>query len=132
MQSAVSIDHPSSAYHCGRLVAVLENLQRAALGNVNASVADRFLGAAAQTPALVLGQLNVGAHTHLRKLENTNGGLAHWFRGQVAEINARIGSEFPSALDLAAQSLFSLGYWQQVAENERRRTESAASKKNND
>jgi CRISPR-associated protein Csd1 len=122
MHPAVNPQHPSPAYQCGRLVAVLENLQRAALPKVNTSVADRFLGAAAQSPSLVLGQLNLGAHVHLRKLEGSNaGGLATWYRRQIAEINASIRDQFPSALSLADQSLFSLGYWQQVAEVERRK-----------
>jgi CRISPR-associated protein Csd1 len=123
MQPAVNPDHPSPAYHCGRLVSLLEDLQRAAQGQVNASIADRFLASAAQTPGLVLGQLNVGAHVHLRKLEGAGkGGLASWFRGRVAEANAHIGDRFPDALDLASQGLFSLGYWQQVADSERRKS----------
>ena len=40
-----------SAYYCGRLLAVLEAIQRKAIGSVNASLTDRYYGAASSTPA---------------------------------------------------------------------------------
>lgn len=105
-------DHPDPAYHCGRLLAVLSNLQRAALGDVGAGVVQRYYAAASQTPGLILGRLAANARNHLGKLD---GGLAYWFEGQIAEVMGRLGDRAPRILDLEGQGLFALGYYQQLA-----------------
>lgn len=107
-------DHPSPAYHCGRLMAVYARLQYAALGDVGAGVVQRFYAAASATPALVLGRLARLSQFHLSKLDP---GLAHYFDSKIANINmrARMGDRYPTALNLEEQSLFALGYYQQLA-----------------
>ncbi|EQD38570.1 Csd1 family CRISPR-associated protein, partial [mine drainage metagenome] len=105
-------DHPDPAYHCGRLLAVLSNLQRAALGDVGAGVVQRYYAAASQTPGLILGRLAANARNHLGKLD---GGLAYWFENQIADVMGRLGDRAPRILDLEGQSLFALGYYQQLA-----------------
>lgn len=105
-------DHPDPAYHCGRLLAVLSNLQRAALGDVGAGVVQRYYAAASQTPGLILGRLAANARNHLAKLD---GGLAFWFEDQIADIMGRLGDRAPRILDLEGQGLFALGYYQQLA-----------------
>lgn len=106
-------EHPSPAYQCGRLMAVLARLQQAALGDVGAGVVQRYFAAASTTPALVLGRLVRGAQFHLGKLEP---GLAYWYEQQLGEVVGRIGSAAPKTLTLEEQSLFALGYYQQLAE----------------
>ncbi len=105
-------DHPDPAYHCGRLLAVLSNLQRAALGDVGAGVVQRYYAAASQTPGLILGRLAANARNHLGKLD---GGLAHWFENQIADVMSHLGDRAPRILDLEGQGLFALGYYQQLA-----------------
>ncbi|MEZ5457650.1 MAG: type I-C CRISPR-associated protein Cas8c/Csd1 [Lysobacteraceae bacterium] len=105
-------DHPDPAYHCGRLLAVFANLQRAALGDVGAGVVQRYYAAASQTPGLILGRLAANARNHLGKLE---GGLAFWFEGRIADVMSRLGDRAPRILDLEGQGLFALGYYQQLA-----------------
>ncbi len=105
-------DHPDPAYHCGRLLAILANLQRAALGDVGAGVTQRYYAAASQTPGLVLGRLISNSRNHLAKLE---GGLAWWYEEQIAEVMSRFGDAAPRILDLNGQGLFALGYYQQLA-----------------
>lgn len=105
-------DHPAPAYHCGRLLAVLANLQRAALGDVGAGVVQRYYAAASQTPGLVLGRLSANARNHLGKLDAK---LAWWFENQLAEVMVRLGDGAPRILDLEGQGLFALGYYQQLA-----------------
>ncbi|MCK9367870.1 MAG: type I-C CRISPR-associated protein Cas8c/Csd1 [Metallibacterium scheffleri] len=105
-------DHPDPAYHCGRLLAVLSNLQRAALGDVGAGVVQRYYAAASQTPGLILGRLAANARNHLGKLD---GGLAYWFENQIADVMGRLGDRAPRILDLEGQGLFALGYYQQLA-----------------
>ncbi|HEV7670764.1 MAG TPA: type I-C CRISPR-associated protein Cas8c/Csd1 [Thermoanaerobaculia bacterium] len=104
--------HPSAAYHCGRLVALLAELQRRALGDVGAGVVQRYYAAASATPALVLGRLLRTAQFHLDKLEI---GLRHILDGQIAQVLAQMGDELPQTLDLPGQALFALGYYQQIA-----------------
>ncbi|MEP7011617.1 MAG: type I-C CRISPR-associated protein Cas8c/Csd1 [Acidobacteriota bacterium] len=103
--------HPAPAYHCGRLVALLAELQRRALGDVGAGVVQRFYAAACTTPALVLGRLLRTSQFHLDKLDV---GLRRLLEGEIAEVVAEI-SDFPQTLDLPGQALFALGYYQQIA-----------------
>jgi len=106
-------EHPSAAYHCGRLLAVLAALQRSALGDVGAGVIQRYYAAASSTPALVLGRLTKTSQHHLNKL---TGGLAHWYEDRIAEVWGRMENAVPRTLTLEDQSLFALGYYQQLAE----------------
>lgn len=106
-------DHPDPAYHCGRLLAVFANLQRAALGDIGAGVVQRYYAAASQAPGLILGRLAANARNHLGKLE---GGRAFWFEGKIADVMSRLGDRAPRILDLEGQGLFALGYYQQLAE----------------
>lgn len=105
-------EHPAAAYHCGRLLAILANLQRAALGDVGAGVVQRYYAAASQSPGLVLGRLATNARNHLAKLE---GGLPFWYENQIADVMARLKDGAPRILDLEGQGLFALGYYQQLA-----------------
>lgn len=112
MKPAVNPEHPSPAYHCGRLLAVLAGLQRAALGDVGAGVVQRFYAASSQTPGLIIGRLVSNARNHLGKLD---GGLAWWYEERIAEIMTRLGDGAPRTLNLEGQGLFALGYYQQIA-----------------
>lgn len=112
MTPALNENHPHPAYHCGRLMAVLAELQRAALGDVGAGVIQRYYAAASTTPALVLGRLLRTSQFHVNKLEP---GLAHWFEQRKADILGRIVDTIPSNLSLDEQSLFALGYYHQMA-----------------
>lgn len=105
-------DHPSSAYQAGRLMAVLAAVQRAALGDVGAGIVQRYYAAVSTTPALVLGRLVRQSQFHLNKLDR---GLAIWYEGVIAVIMGHLGDRLPVTLDLEGQSLFALGYYQQLA-----------------
>lgn len=106
-------DHPHPAYHCGRLMAVLADLQHAALGDVGAGIIQRYYASASATPALVLGNLTRLGQFHLNKLSER--GLAFWYDNQIARIWSCIGEGVPKTLTLEEQSLFALGYYQQKA-----------------
>src|SRR5690606_18296655 len=54
-------DHPSGGYQCGRLLAVLESVQRAALPGIKAGIVDRFYGSASSSPGGVFPRLVRGA-----------------------------------------------------------------------
>lgn len=106
-------EFPSPAYQCGRLMAVLANLQRAALGDVGAGVVQRYYAAASTTPALVLGRLTRTSQFHLNKLDPR---LAYWYESRIAGIWSRMHEAPPRTLSLEEQSLFALGYYQQLAD----------------
>lgn len=112
MKPYLNPEHPHPAYQCGRLLAVLARLQRAALGDVGAGVVQRYYTAASQTPGLILGRLMANAKNHLGKLEK---GLAYWYEDRLAEICGHIKDAVPKILTLEEQTLFALGYYQQIA-----------------
>ena len=114
MSTYLNKEHPEPAYQCGRLLAMLASLQCSALGDVGAGIVQRYYVAASQTPGLTLGRLVANAKNHLNKLD---GGLAYWYEDQIAEIWSRIKDYVPKTLDLEQQTLFALGYYQQIASN---------------
>ena len=116
------------AYHCGRLFAELEDIQRAALPGINATISDRFFGAASTAPASVFGTLLSGARDHLGKLRRTREGAYHNAERRLEEIMSEIGS-FPNTLLLKDQALFSLGYYHHKAAKRKDIAERAAAKR---
>ncbi|HEX3528088.1 MAG TPA: type I-C CRISPR-associated protein Cas8c/Csd1 [Thermoanaerobaculia bacterium] len=112
MHPNLNEEHPEPAYHCGRLMALFAALQYRALGDVGAGVVQRYYAAASATPALVLGRLNRTAQFHLNKLDP---GLARWYERRLASLWACIRDRVPRTLSLEQQSLFALGYYQQIA-----------------
>ena len=124
MSTNLNPEHPNPAYQCGRLLAVLADLQYAALGDVGAGVIQRYYTATSQTPALRIGQLMSNAKNHLSKV---GGGLAFEFENRLSEIMSRM-TTIPKILDLEEQSLFALGYYQQLAEIRARMAENKANK----
>jgi len=103
------------AYRLGRLFAVYESVQRTALVNVNATIKDRYFGAASATPASVFPLLVRNAAHHLAALRKDRGGLAHWFEREIDTILAGVDTVFPTSLRLEDQGRFALGYHHQRA-----------------
>lgn len=112
LKPVLNEDFPSPAYQCGCLMAMLAELQRAALGDVGAGVVQRYYAAASTTPALVLGRLTRTSQFHLNKLEP---GLAYWYESKIAGIWSQLKEAPPRTLSLEDQSLFAMGYYQQLA-----------------
>lgn len=112
MTIGLNENHPNPAYHCGRLMAVLAAVQNAALGTVGAGVVQRYYAAASATPALVFGRLVRTSQFHLGKLD---AGLALWFDRKIADIWNRLRQDPPKTLSLEEQTLFAMGYYQQMS-----------------
>ncbi|GAB4286646.1 MAG: type I-C CRISPR-associated protein Cas8c/Csd1 [Coriobacteriia bacterium] len=104
----------SAAYLCGRLLAVLEEIQRAAIPGVNATVVDRFFAAASTAPASVFGKLLSDVQPHLAKLRKSSGAAHHALERRLEEVLASL-NEFPTTLSMQEQALFSLGFYHQRA-----------------
>ncbi len=105
------------AYHCGRLLAHLESVQRAALGEINTTLIDRYYGAASQTPGKVFGELVKDAQAHLRKLRVTKPGVHEALQQRLEGIMVMFSpaTQFPNMLTMQQQSIFALGYYHQRA-----------------
>ena len=106
---SLDLDRPDPAYRLGRLFAALEKAQEDALGNINASIRDRFYSAASATPGSVFPRLLRTYQHHLAKLE---GGLKVVRERLVQEILGPLDG-FPAHMNLADQGLFALGYYHQ-------------------
>ncbi|HEX5502616.1 MAG TPA: type I-C CRISPR-associated protein Cas8c/Csd1 [Thermomicrobiales bacterium] len=102
------------AYLCGRLLAVLEATQRAALGDINATIVDRYFGTASSAPASVFGKLIRGAQPHLSRLRRDRPGTYAALQQRLEEAQAGLRA-FPPTLTLTEQGLFALGYYHQRA-----------------
>lgn len=103
-------DNTNPGYRLGRLFAVLERIQEEASPDINATIRDRFYGAASCTPATVFPNLIKLSNHHLAKLEN---------RGRQVNQEKLVGSivgglaDFPAQLSLQDQGRFALGYYHQ-------------------
>lgn len=114
MMAELKPDNRDAAYLCGRLLAVLESVQRAAIPGVNATITDRFFGTASSAPASVFGHLIRGAMAHLGKLRKEKPGAYEALRRRLAEVQEPLKT-FPKTLTLEQQGLFGLGYFHQQA-----------------
>ncbi|MBY5268291.1 type I-C CRISPR-associated protein Cas8c/Csd1 [Spiribacter salinus] len=112
----VSLDKENTnpGYRLGRLFAALERAQRAALGdNLNATIRDRYYGAASATPASIFPVLLRNAQHHLGRLRKDKPGLAVNLEKEIGEIMDGLGSSFPKSLRLESQGQFAIGYYHQ-------------------
>jgi CRISPR-associated protein Csd1 len=100
------------AYLCGRLLAVLEGIQRLAVPGAQATILDRYYGTASSAPATVFGMLLRGAQAHLAKLRKTRKPAYLAITQRIEEITEPLAA-FPATLSLKQQALFSLGYYHQ-------------------
>jgi len=114
---SLDVNETNVAYRMGRLFAVLESIQRQALGNdINATIRDRYWGAASATPALVFPSLMRNAMNHLAKIrkdEESKRYLASFFDGQIKQIQDGMPTYWPRNLNLQEQGRFAIGYYQQ-------------------
>lgn len=103
-------DNPNVAYRLGRLFATLEKIQEEASPGLNATIRERYYGAASSTPVAVFTTLLRLKNHHLAKLSNR--GRAANFEKLLGEILGAVG-DFPLHLALPDQGRFALGYYHQ-------------------
>jgi len=108
----VSLDITNAAigYRLGRLFAVLEKIQERANPGINATIRDRFYGAASSTPVTVFGNLMRLKNHHLAKLDHVGERIN--YEKLIGEIMSGIG-DFPTHLALDQQGRFAIGYYHQ-------------------
>lgn len=111
MTVALDPKNNNPGYRLGRLFAVLEKIQEEASPGLNATIRDRFYGAASSTPVTVFPQLLKLKNHHLAKLENA--GRRVNFERMLAGVFDGIGTEMPSHLSMENQARFAIGYYHQ-------------------
>ncbi|MDR1968177.1 MAG: type I-C CRISPR-associated protein Cas8c/Csd1 [Burkholderiaceae bacterium] len=110
----LDIQSLNPGYRLGRLFAVLENVQRNALGGqINATIRDRYYGAASATPAAVFPVLLRNTQNHLGRLRKDKPGLAVNLEKQIREIVDGLSERFPRSLRIEDQGRFAIGYYHQ-------------------
>jgi CRISPR-associated protein Csd1 len=108
-QPMLDLDNTSTAYRLGRLFAVLEKIQEEASPGLNATIRDRYYGAASSTPVAVFTTLLRLKNAHLKKLSQ---GRSMWFEKLLGEVLSAV-TDFPAHLTLTDQGRFALGYYHQ-------------------
>jgi len=105
----LDLTNPNAAYRLGRLFAVLEKIQEEASPGLNATIRDRYYGAASSTPVAVFTTLLRLKNAHLKKLTT---GRTTWFEKLLGEVLGPV-NDFPKHLPLPDQGRFALGYYHQ-------------------
>lgn len=120
-------DDPNPARRAGRLFAVIERAQIASLGDdLNVTVKDRFLGAAAATPQRVFPKLLENAERHhIKRLRNGHSD-ASWIKDakharsvgaalarDIGKLAGSFTSGWPHQHSAEEQGLFLIGYYQE-------------------
>jgi CRISPR-associated protein Csd1 len=119
-------NYESPGYALGLLMAVLERLQSAAMGDVNASLVDRYFSAASATPRAIFVRLLKNAKHHARKARDGDNTMDRVTAFRCERLIDAVVSRFdldtkhyppradglPPHLDLEQQGLFVLGYHQ--------------------
>lgn len=96
------------AYLLGRLFAVLEKVQQEAIGDVNASIKDRYFTSACASPASVFPILLRLSQHHISKVG------AYYHDKRIETILNKLDVEknpIPAHLSLDDQGVFVLGYY---------------------
>lgn len=110
----LDMDQANAAYRLGRVFAVLERIQQRAQPGINATIRDRYYGAASTTPVAVFTTLLRLKNAHLKKLGD---GECNYFErllgGIFGTLEAPGLADFPRQLNLPDQGRFALGYYHQ-------------------
>lgn len=108
---ALDETNDNTGYRLGRLFAVLEKIQEDAQPGINATIRDRYYGAASASPVTVFPQLLKLKNHHLAKLDNPAFRTAHERR--LGEIIGGLPPNMPAHLRMDDQARFAIGYYHQ-------------------
>jgi len=111
IQMALDKSNPNPGYRLGRLFAALEKIQEDAAkpNKLNATIRDRYYGAASSSPVSVFSTLLKLKNHHLAKMEL---GQKVRFEKLIGEIMSEL-PDFAANLNLKDQGRFAVGYYHQ-------------------
>lgn len=98
----------NTAYACGQLFAVYEQLQYKAQGSLNRNLSSNYFAAAMQQPSAIFTQISELGIVYLNKLSSKNE-----FVDLIGSLSKTIGTEFPKAFSDEEKGSFVLGYYTQ-------------------
>jgi CRISPR-associated protein Csd1 len=131
VSESLNTEEKSPAYLYGRLLEVFDEIQYAALGDINAGVVDKFYGTFSAAPALLMARLFANAQNHLRKLKNEKPGAFVNLDRKLTELVALLPAQSPKGqLPLREQGLFALGFYHQRAQRNQERADRKSAKTN--
>ncbi len=117
----LDLSNHNDGYRMGRLFAVLEKIQEEASPGINATIRDRYYGAASSTPVSVFTALLRLKNAHLKKLTPARNVYFEKLLGEILETV----KDFPRHLLLPEQGKFALGYYHQRQDFFTKKTEAA-------
>ncbi|MGW0981364.1 type I-C CRISPR-associated protein Cas8c/Csd1 [Streptomyces xiamenensis] len=100
-------------YTAGRIFYVLEEVQRLALHNLNASLRDKHFRTAMIAPLTTLTQLSANSVAHFKRLSRDNPKAGIALMNRLTELQARLDRPLPQHLTPLDQARFVLGYFHQ-------------------
>lgn len=119
MTTGLDKNQTDLGYLTGRLFAIYEYTQRKALGELNATIADKYFSKASLIPKAILPKLRRLNMKHLHRLRMKNPGLATIISQEINQIEVLFPSSpevFPQRFSLDQQTTFGGGYYHQRVE----------------
>lgn len=117
LDMSLNRENTDIGYLLGRLFAVMERAQQGALGDTNATIRDKYIGAASSSPTRVFQSLLRGCQPHLGKLrkDSARAWLARRLESELDAIMDLLPGDntFPGVLSMDEQAMFFVGYYQE-------------------
>ncbi|MFD5728932.1 type I-C CRISPR-associated protein Cas8c/Csd1 [Streptomyces sp. NPDC058368] len=110
VMTTLDADCRDASYLCGRLFAVLEEIQTTALPDLNTTLRDRYFRTAATAPGATLTNLRVDANAHLKRLRRDKKGAAASLERRISDLFALFSEDMPRHLSPLQQGRFVMGY----------------------
>lgn len=110
-------------YVLGRLFAVMEDIQKSAIGKE--TLRDRYFNSASATPGVIFPQLMRLMQSHMRVLSRDNKGLQIKKEKELESLFRKIDTNIPARLSLEDQGIFMIGYYHQVQKFYEKKTDNA-------
>ncbi|MFJ2937051.1 type I-C CRISPR-associated protein Cas8c/Csd1 [Streptomyces sp. NPDC087219] len=103
-------DSEDPAYLCGRLFAVLESVQEAALPDINTTLRDKYFSAAVVGPGVTLRRLFTDSGAHFKRLRRDRAAAHKALEKRLFEIYSKVSDDLPGHLTDVQQGRFIIGY----------------------
>ena len=117
--ASLDTDERNAAYLFGRLLSLLDQIQNAALGEVNASVVDKYYRTMSVRPHIIAWRLIGHAQAHLRKMrvDPKKKGTSIWLSKRLTDLVNRLPLRAEiQRLPMSDQGLFVMGFYHQQAD----------------